>query len=153
MNKILPLFLIVGLIGCKAQVHLQVTSTPSPQVPVVVQPPAPPPSPPVDTMSVSVLVKKHPRLQKICDAAGGCDNVKIECFVYDNTGNTNLRGRTAWTVEADGVTGYGISPYNSPDLLGGAIVDWFDNKRIESEVDTNPDVYPHSKPCDASCVK
>lgn len=43
----------------------------------------------------ALLLLDHPRLSQLCDYAGGCGNVKIECRRYDATGNTTIRN-TVW---------------------------------------------------------
>lgn len=116
-----------------------------------------------DPMSAKVLVKTHPELQKICDLAGGCNKIKIECEKYDNTGNTILRGETVWSIDTDSendkvgyINGTGFSS-TSPHPLDTAIADWL--LLYHAEYDPQPDgnvinkIYPNSKKCDDTCIQ
>lgn len=119
------------------------------------------------------LVKTHPRLQQICDIAGGCFFVDIDCEKYDDTGNTNLRNETWWHIVAKDATGYGwydSTPTNGVYKIHGgdktakdlkdvkyiaieeAISDWAENyKRHQDYENEHETVYPHSTPCDGNC--
>jgi len=94
----------------------------------------------------ATLAKTHPLIKKICDKVGGCQNVKVECTVFDKTGNSNLRGETMWSVEAFGAEG------DSFKSQGGgwdnAAQDWFRAKReLSSSHSLDREVFPHQHPC------
>lgn len=119
------------------------------------------------------MVKIHPRLQSICDLAGGCFFVEIDCEKYDNTGNTSMRNQIWWSIKAKNTTGYGYYDYkptdglypihgtdkNAKDLkeakslaIEQAISDWAENYQGEQSVDNGTDyIIPHSIPCDSNC--
>lgn len=103
----------------------------------------------IDPFSAPELVKKHPRLQKICDLAGGCDKVKIECTVYDNTGNTVLRNETVWVITALEIDGEGFKTL-SKHPIEQAVDSWFEHQKIDAEYNNSiqKEIYPNSKPCD-----
>jgi hypothetical protein len=119
------------------------------------------------------LVKIHPRLQKICDLAGGCFFVDIDCDKYDDTGNSSLKNLTWWSIKAKDTSGYawydsnpkdgiyhvGAGDKTAKDLkdakyiaIENAISDWADNYERRQDNDNKDETtYPHSTPCDSSC--
>lgn len=115
-------------------------------------------TPAPDPMSASEMVKKYPELQKICDLAGGCQNVKITCTKYDGTGNSNLRNETVWDVVALGTTGTGFSSHGGfKEALGEEYPGWFGARKLEQEMrdeeKEKPTVYPNHTPCDPATCK
>lgn len=110
-----------------------------------------------DPLSVSELVKTHPRLQNICDLAGGCDKVEIECTKYDNTGNSQLRGEIVWRIDADIPNiGHVFGISFKKTLLEGAIKDWFrtyEMKKEEASRNHGEKIYPNTLKCDKDCIK
>ena len=95
------------------------------------------------------FVDTHPRLRKICDLAGECDNVKIECTKYDGAGNTILRNDIVWEIEALGVHGFGFASHTKKPLEE-AISDWFEMYRYH--IEKSPEIiYPNASPCDSNC--
>ena len=107
-----------------------------------------------DPMSAAELVKTHPALQRICDLAGGCSNVDIECEKFSDTGNTILRGNTMWSVHALGTRGSGFQSYGKP--IERAVTDWFEARRIEEnlneELKAQTKVFPVPQPCESDCI-
>jgi hypothetical protein len=102
------------------------------------------------------MVKKYPKLQKICDLAGGCQNVTITCTKYDGTGNSILRNETVWHVVALDTTGIGFSSQGGfKQALSNEYPGWFGARRLEEEMRNEekekPTIYPNSKPCDLNC--
>ena len=89
-------------------------------------------------LAASNFVKAHPRMQQICDAAGGCQKVTLTCSKYDS-GNDALAGHTFWHIEAEHIVGIGEDGYGE-DALESAIDDWLSSR---------PSV---SHPCDQECI-
>ena len=107
------------------------------------------------------LVKDYPELQHICDYAGGCENVMVECTRYDGYGNTSIRNETFWSIKTSSlmgerVRGTGWYPNDKPDIKGAinqAIEDYWYVWRFEHTPKDNEPVYPHSTNCDKDCGK
>jgi len=132
------LCLLVVLAGCNSQ-RDAIHSSPS-RVAEAVAHVVPEPDPD----SGVVWVKHHPKLQKICDAVGGCENVTVKCEKYDGTGNTNLRNTTWWEITADGTEGQADIQMGGFD---GAVRDWFSSRAWDQEDHSDHDIYPNSRPC------
>lgn len=135
---------------------------------------------PPDLFSAKELVKTHPRMQQICDLAGGCDKVKTETTIYDGTGNTDMRNEIWFRVSTEiddnynsGSGWFDVKPDGTYFVRGVASVDKpvtgkkvAMNTAIEFAIDEwiylykqdkpkveDTHVYPNSKSCDASCLQ
>lgn len=145
LNVLLLLVVSIFWTGCREKpvVPLPVVENPTQEVIYL---------PPENPLSASELVKKHPKLQKICDLAGGCNNVDITCTKYDGAGNSNLRNEVIWRVYAQGEVGMGFANLGKHPL-DRAIRDWFDETEAKQQLhDEPPIIYPNRIPCDLSCA-
>jgi hypothetical protein len=115
--------------------------------------------------AASELVKTHPLLQQVCDLAGGCNNVLVECERWDNTGNSTLRGDTEWSVTVPGAAWntplHALGGGHSFKLQGGsldrAIEDylyWYNSEKRQLAIDgtKKETIYPNELPCDKDCL-
>jgi hypothetical protein len=125
---------------------------------------------------IKYMVKEHPNLQTICDIAGGCFWVDVECEHYDDSGNTSMRNETWITIDAKEVKGYGwykrsgdgfivhsasfgdhyvtTSREAYSDAFEYAIRDWagtYKSRQERNDDGTEKDVYPNSSPCNEEC--
>lgn len=76
------------------------------------------------------LAKTRPALQKVCDMAGGCEHVQIECHMYVGGKNDVFSGDTFWEVLAMGAYGISVVSLNDPNdqPLERAAQDWLESK-------------------------
>lgn len=127
--------------------------------------------------SAANLIPEHPRMRKVCDLAGWCGNVEIECTRYDDTGNTTLRG-DVWVrvstifgaslsgdgwYHADGA-GYAVHGLYFPGpvhaktaheayglAVEAAINEWLHEYDEDHAPKSEDVVYPHAESCDKGC--
>jgi hypothetical protein len=115
--------------------------------------------------TVQELVKTHPRLQKICDLSGGCQNIELKCRQYDNTGNSNIKGLVVIEIASDvletdkyktfRVVGYDQeNKSENKQVMDKAIESWleFYEDTKGQHLKANPTlVYPNIIPCTRDC--
>jgi len=119
-----------------------------------------------DPWSTGELAKTHPLIKQVCDIAGGCDKVTVECRRYDDIGNTSIRNKTFIDIDADfdsdlgNVNGWASASNgtNVGSIIDRAVDDWLSsyryNKVGEKHVAiTNPIIYPNVSKCGADCLK
>jgi hypothetical protein len=98
-------------------------------------------------------VKEHPVLQDLCDKAGSCWFITLECTHYDNKGNTSIRNMTSWHI--DGGDSFGVGNYKDGESSDGVIEraaqDWKENLKYRTEAENDSTIYPNSSPCTKDC--
>lgn len=110
-----------------------------------------------DNRRVEAMALRWPGVQEVCDRAGGCANVSVECTRYDGYGNSDLRDTTVWMVAVGRDKGYAFfrndeSSAEGPALAARDLIWKWKSGATDSEL-TPAIVWPHYKPCDEECGK
>jgi len=116
----------------------------------------------IDPNLATRLVKTHPRMQAVCDYAGGCQNVEVTCTRYDGTRSiTTLQNTTFVEIQTNpifgkGIYGIGYFPNDTPNFhqaVEDAISEYWNNASVVNTSHESIDVLPNSTSCDKDCTQ